>query len=129
MDPHFDPLSILNKWHSNYGFCFFRLILKSKNYFQLFDTHTTRQANLIKNSFSFPNILSVFFPLSGSNHLPVINDENGGLARMSTTCRGPGADWSSNASSVSHIFVHSSSGDSCYLADECKYSGKNETGL
>jgi hypothetical protein len=61
----------------------------------------------------------------GSNHLPVINDEGGSsLTRMSTTCRGPGADWTSNASSVSHIFVQSSSGDSCYLGEDCRHSGK-----
>jgi len=61
---------------------------------------------------------------TGSNHLPVINDENGSaLVHMSTTCRGAGADWTSNASSVSHIFVPSSSGDSCYLGEDCRHSG------
>jgi len=60
----------------------------------------------------------------GSNHLPVPGEDNGGSTRgrMSTNCRGPGADWTSKASSLSHIFIPSSSGESCYYSD-CKGSG------
>ena len=45
--------------------------------------------------------------------------------RMSTGYHGPSADWTANASSISHIFVPTSNtGDSCYVnQDDCKHSG------
>ena len=45
---------------------------------------------------------------------------------MATTSTGVGADWSSDASSLSHIFIStSSSGDACYLGimtNDCKHT-------
>lgn len=51
-------------------------------------------------------------------------------ARMATSSKGVGADWGADASSLSHVFIPtSSSGDACYLgisSNECKQpSGKN----
>jgi len=67
----------------------------------------------------------VFFFATGSNNLTLSGEENGSSSRcrMSTNCCGPGADWTSKASSFSHIFIPSSSGETCYYSD-CKGSGK-----
>lgn len=62
----------------------------------------------------------------GSNkYQPRGNGEDGEeRGRMATISKGAGADWSTDASSLSHIFIPtSSSGDACYLgvlANECK---------
>lgn len=73
----------------------------------------------------------------GSHKIPLIAEYQPGInsilqggeqdeeerKRMSTGFNGPSADWTSNSSSLSHIFVPTSNtGDSCYEND-CKHSG------
>ena len=73
----------------------------------------------------------------GSHKIPIITDYESEInlqnveqdeeerKRMSTGYHGPSADWTANASSISHIFVPTSNtGDSCYVnQDDCKHSG------
>ena len=59
----------------------------------------------------------------GSNKYPRPDDDEKG--RMAITSTGVGADWSSEASSLSHVFIPTSSGDTCYLGmttSDCKHS-------
>ena len=73
------------------------------------------------------------FCFLGSNKYPNATGEDGveDSAKMATSYKGAGADWGADASSLSHIFVPtSSSGDSCYLGfltGECKSSGNQLT--
>ena len=89
-------------------------------------------------NFHFPPDFPLSFLLSfrsGSNKYPVQRSCGGGAedaeerTQMATTAKGMGADWATDASSFSHIFIPtSSSGDSCYLgieANECKQTSGN----
>ena len=72
------------------------------------------------------------FIFLGSNKYPARNEDGEDRGRMATTSTGVGADWSSDASSLSHIFIStSSSGDACYLGimtNDCKHTSGNEKG-
>ena len=62
----------------------------------------------------------------GSNKYPRTDEDEKG--RMAITSTGVGADWSSEASSLSHVFIPTSSGDTCYLGmttSDCKQSSGN----
>ena len=62
----------------------------------------------------------------GSNKYPRTDEDEKG--RMAITSTGVGADWSSEASSLSHVFIPTSSGDTCYLGmttSDCKHSSGN----
>ena len=82
-----------------------------------------------------PSSFLLSFHFSGSNKYPVQRSCGGGAedaeerTQMATTAKGMGADWATDASSFSHIFIPtSSSGDSCYLgieANECKQTSGN----